>query len=277
MAPLEGSFRYNGHRITYDVYGEGARVIILVHGLLMNRRMYERLGPELAARGNRVIAVDLLGHGRSDRPVDARLYNMSALADQVAALADHLELEAPVVGGTSLGANVGLEFAARHPNRAGGLFIEMPVLDNALVGAAVIFTPMLLLLRFGTPVLRWMAAGARRIPRSVQLLDLGLDWLRQDPEPSRAVLEGILFGRTAPPREERQLIETPALIIGHPNDPLHPFSDADMVTEEMPNARLVDANSILEWRLNPGRLDDELSDFLEEVHRRPEPAQRAAA
>ena len=34
-----------GHRITYDIYGEGDRVIVLVHGLLMNRRMYERLGP----------------------------------------------------------------------------------------------------------------------------------------------------------------------------------------------------------------------------------------
>jgi pimeloyl-ACP methyl ester carboxylesterase len=277
MAPLEGSFRYAGHRIAYDVYGEGDRVIVLVHGLLMNRRMYERLGPELAARGNRVIAVDLLGHGRSDRPVDARLYSMSAFADQVAELVDHLELEAPVVGGTSLGANVGLEFGARHPNRAGGLLIEMPVLDNALVGAALVFTPMLLVLRFGAPLLRWLAAGARRIPRTVGLVDMGLDWVRQDPEPSRAVLEGILFGRTAPPREERQRIEVPALVIGHPNDPLHPFSDAGMVTEEMPDARLVDANSILEWRLNPARLDDELSAFLEEVHAREAPAQATAA
>jgi len=266
MAPLEGSFRYTGHRIAYDVYGEGERVIVLVHGLLMNRRMFERLGPELASRGNRVVAVDLLGHGRSDRPVDPRLYNMTAFADQVLALIDHLELEAPVIGGTSLGANVGLEFAARHPERAGGLFIEMPVLDNALLGAAMVFTPMLVLLRFGEPLLKVLAAAARRIPRTIGLVDMGLDWVRQDPEPSRAVLEGILFGRSAPPRAERQELRMAALVIGHPSDPLHPFSDADMLCEEMPNARLVDANSILEWRLNPGRLDDELSGFLAEVH-----------
>lgn len=277
MAPLEGSFRYAGHRIAYDVYGEGENVIVLVHGLLMNRRMYERLAPELAARGNRVVAVDLLGHGRSDRPVDPRLYNMSAFAEQVLALLDHLELEAPVVGGTSLGANVGLEFASRHPERAGGLFIEMPVLDNALLGAALIFTPMLLVLRFGEPVLRVLASGARRIPRTVGLVDIGLDWIRQDPAPSRAVLEGILFGRTAPPRAERQALEMPALVVGHPSDPLHPFSDADMVAEEMPGARLIDANSILEWRLNPGRLDDELSRFLHEVHSAADPRASAAA
>ena len=64
-------------------------------------------------------------------------------------------------------------------------------------------------------------------------------------------------------------------MIGHPNDPLHPFSDADMLVEEVPNARLVDANSILEWRLSPGRLNDELAGFLDQVFA--EPRQRGAA
>src|SRR5215210_9007304 len=168
MGSQQGSFRYQGHEIAYDVYGEGDRVIVLAHGLLLSRRMYERLGPELAARGNRVVAVDLLGHGRSDRPVDPRLYSMTAFADQTVALFDHLELAAPVIGGTSLGANVGLELAARHPERAGALFIEMPVLDNALLGAALFFTPLLVLLRWGTPALRVLAGLARQVPRSNQ-------------------------------------------------------------------------------------------------------------
>ena len=55
------------------------------------------------------------------------------------------------------------------------------------------------------------------------------------------------------------MIEQPALVIGHPADPLHPFSDSGMLAEELPNARLVEANSILEWRLSPERLDDELA------------------
>jgi pimeloyl-ACP methyl ester carboxylesterase len=266
MAAADGSFRYHGHRIAYDVHGTGERVLVLVHGLLMNRRMYDGLAPELASRGNRVVTVDLLGHGRSDRLADRQIYSMTAFADQVLALLDHLELEAPVVGGTSLGANVGLEFAAHHPSRAGGLFIEMPVLEDALLGAAMSFTPILLGLRLANPVFKGVAAVARRIPRSNYLVDLGLDWIRQDPEPSRAVLEGILFGRTAPTKEERQALQHRALVIGHPNDPLHPFSDADMLVEEMPNARLVDANSILEWRLTPERLNNELADFLDEVY-----------
>jgi len=64
-------------------------------------------------------------------------------------------------------------------------------------------------------------------------------------------------------------LEHPALVIGHPNDPLHPFSDSDMLVEEMPNARLLDANSILEWRLRPERLDNELADFLDDVYAEP--------
>ena len=59
--------------------------------------------------------------------------------------------------------------------------------------------------------------------------------------------------------------DMPTLIVGHPRDPLHPFSDSGMLLEELPNARLVEANSIFEWRLNPERLNDELSAFLDEV------------
>jgi pimeloyl-ACP methyl ester carboxylesterase len=259
-------FRYHGERIAYAEWGEGDRVLILVHGLLMNRHMYDHLAPELASRGIRVIAVDLLGHGASDQPADMRAYHMTAFADQVAELCEHLGLDRPVIGGTSLGANVSLEMAARHPGKAGALFIEMPVLDNALLGAGLIFLPMLVALRFGRPLLRAVAAGTNQLPRSHYLVDILLDWTRRDPEASTAVLEGILFGRTAPTREERERIDVPALVIGHPADPLHPFSDSDMLVDEMPNARLVNAESIFEWRLSPGRLDDELVAFIEEVY-----------
>src|SRR3954464_11951488 len=170
MAAADGSFRYHGRRSAYAVHGTGDRVLVLVHGLLMNRRMYDTLAPEIASRGNRVVTVDLLGHGRSDRLANRQISSMTAFADQVLALLDHLDLEAPVVGGTSLGANVGLEFAAHHPHRAGALFIEMPVLEDALLGAALTFTPFLLGLRLGSPLLKRVAALARQVPRSNPLL-----------------------------------------------------------------------------------------------------------
>lgn len=260
-----GTLTYQGHRIGFDEYGEGARPIVLVHGLLMNRGMFARLGPALAARGNRAICVDLLGHGRSDQPDDLRLYSMPLFAEQVVALLDELGLERAVVGGTSLGANVALELAARHPERVEGLFVEMPVLDNALAAVAAIFSPVLLGLRVGRPAIELSSRLARLVPRTNFMLDIGLDWLRRRPGPSIAVLEGLLLGETAPPREQRRRIEQPALVVGHPRDPLHPFSDSGMLIEELRAARLVEANSILEWRTRPERLDEELARFLDEV------------
>ncbi len=260
-----GEFEYNGHRVSYEEYGGGERPLILIHGLLMNGRMFDRLGPEMASRGNRVITIDLLGHGSSDRPADMSNYSMTFFARQVEALMDNLELDQAVVGGTSLGANVTLELAYLEPKRVRAMMIEMPVLDNALLAAAVIFTPIMIGLRFGEPVLKAVAAAARRIPRTNQLLDIGLDWIRQDPAPSMAVLEGLFLGSSAPHHQFRVQMTQPALVIGHHRDPLHPFSDSGMLAEELPNSRLIEANSILEWRISPDRLDDELARFLDDV------------
>ncbi len=66
-----------------------------------------------------------------------------AFGRQAIALLDHLEVDKAVVGGTSLGANAALEATAAAPERVRGLLVEMPVLDNALLGCALAFTPLL--------------------------------------------------------------------------------------------------------------------------------------
>ncbi|MGH2924322.1 MAG: alpha/beta fold hydrolase, partial [Solirubrobacterales bacterium] len=174
------SFEHQGHRISYDVYGDGDRPIVLVHGLLMNRRMFDRLAPEMARSGNRVIAIDLLGHGRSDRPPEMVHYSMALFAEQVVGVLDHLGIDEAVIGGTSLGANTTLTVAKDAPERVKAMVVEMPVLDNALLAVGGIFTPILFGLRFGEPVLKPLAALARRIPRRNFLADIALDWIRQD-------------------------------------------------------------------------------------------------
>jgi pimeloyl-ACP methyl ester carboxylesterase len=264
-----GEFRFRGKRVEYDVHGEGDRAIVLIHGLLMNRHMYDALAPEIASRGFKVVTVDMVGHGASDRPDDVRAHSMTIYADVVAELIEHLGLDRPVVGGTSLGANVSLELAYNHPESARGLLIEMPVLEHAITAVGVIFLPVMLGLQLAAPALRALAAVTRRIPRTNYLVDIGLDWVRQEPEPSLAVLRGLMFGEIGPTRTQRREIRQPALVIGHHNDPLHPFSDSGTVADEMPGARLVEATSILEWRLNPGRLNEELARFLSECYAEP--------
>src|ERR671935_57289 len=234
-------------------------------GLLLSKKRPEPLARALAERGNRVVTLDLLGHGRSDRPRDMTQYSMSFFGEQMIALLDHLEVDEAVLAGTSLGANATLEATAHAPERGRGMIVEMPVLDNALLGVAIAFTPLLLALTFGEPVMKAVARAARLLPsgRGPWLLDVGLDTIRQDPGPSAAVLQGLFFGRTAPHKTLRRTLQAPTLVIGHQRDPVHPFSDSDALVEELPNATLVEADSILELRLSPERLTDEIADFLD--------------
>jgi pimeloyl-ACP methyl ester carboxylesterase len=268
-------FNYDGQRLAYTTYGEGPHATVLMPGLLLSQKMQAPLARDLARRGNRVITFDPLGHGESDRPRQMWRYSMQSFAHQAIALLDHLELEQAVVGGTSLGANITLEVAATAPERLRGMIVEMPVLDNAIPACAAAFTPLLFALTFGEPVMRVVARGAGAIPRRrlPLMLQLALDALAQDPAPSGAVLQGILFGRTAPEHTIRQTLQTPALVIGHPRDPIHPFSDADMLAGELPNARLIDANSIVELRTHPKRLMGKIAKFVADCWRT-EPAER---
>jgi pimeloyl-ACP methyl ester carboxylesterase len=272
-----GDFVHDGHRLVYYDYGSGSRPFLLLPGLLLPQTMHRPLAQALAERGNRVITVDLLGHGASDRPRDMWRYSMPLFGQQAVALLDHLEIEEAVVGGTSLGANVTLETAVLAPDRMRGLVVEMPVLDNALLGCAIAFTPLLISLTFGAPLTRMVSRIARRVPRGLtDLTDVGLDWVSQDPAPSAAVLQGLFFGRVAPPRSERSRIETRSLVIGHGRDPVHPFSDSDMLVRELRNGRLIEANSILELRLAPARLTGEIARFLDECWRGPSRASEDA-
>jgi pimeloyl-ACP methyl ester carboxylesterase len=272
MSAVTKSFDYEGHRLVYDEFGSGSRVVVLLPGLLFSRRMQAPLAEALAGHGQRVICLDLLGHGDSDRPPEMWNYSMTIFGRQTVALLDHLGVRKAVLGGTSLGANASLEAAVAAPERVKGLMIEMPVLDNALLGCAIGFTPLLAGLTFGAPVARAVGAAARRVPRGFSLVgDMMLDWVSQDPKPSASVLQGLFFGRVAPPPEERVRITQPTLVIGHPRDPIHPFSDSDMLMRELPGARLVEASSILELRLTPERLTSEIVAFTDECFK---PARR---
>jgi pimeloyl-ACP methyl ester carboxylesterase len=271
-------FEHEGHRLAYTVYGGGPRTTVLLHGLLLSQKMHRPLAKALAREGNRVVTLDLLGHGRSDRPRDMTAYSMPFFGEQVIALLDHLEVDEAVVAGTSLGANATLEAAAAHPDRVRGMVVEMPVLDNALLGCAIAFTPVMCALTFGEPVMKGVSWITRKVPSGrVWGADVLLDLVRQDPGPSAAVLQGLFFGRVAPHRDIRRTIAAPALVIGHDRDPVHPFSDSDALVSELPNARLLRADSFLELRMTPERLTTEIAGFLDECWRPRRTAGVAAA
>lgn len=263
---VRSSFEARGHRLAYTEFGEGKRWVLLMPGLLIPALMQEHLALALASSGAHVLALDPLGHGDSDRPDDMAEYSIESFAGDAIALLDHLDIDEAVVGGTSLGANVTLEIAHTAPRRVRGMIIEMPVLENGLVASVIAFGPLLVGLHFGGRLMRPVAAALRGIPRRLVPYwgNVGLDVVRQDPVPSAALLKGLFFSHIAPYSAQRREMTMPALVIGHHIDPVHPFSDAGVLTGELPNARLVEASNILELRLRPERLTAEISRFVAE-------------
>ncbi len=263
-------FDYDGFRISYEERRSDRaarrRPIILIHGLLLPRKHHYPLADALAARGNDVILIDLLGHGESDMPAHARYYTMELFGRQVIALMDHLDLREAALLGTSLGANVSLEAVVHSPERIRAMVIEMPVLERAAPAAGVIFLPLVIAYAELSAVFTYGSAILRAMPRGLGVYpDVVLDVLSREPAPSAAVLHGLLTGRIAPHPSDREKIDRPALVIGHQRDILHPFSDAEALHRELPNSELVQSRSFLELRFPPNRLSDQIGDFLDEV------------
>jgi pimeloyl-ACP methyl ester carboxylesterase len=104
----------NGINLYYETRGSG-RPLILLHGGLGSGEMFGPVLDLLADGGHQVITPDLQGHGRTadiDRPID-----ISLMADDIAALIDHLGLDRPDVVGYSLGGGVAVNTAAKYPDK----------------------------------------------------------------------------------------------------------------------------------------------------------------
>ena len=118
QAPGKGQYAdVNGINLYYETQGSG-RPLILLHGGLGSGEMFGPIVPTLAAN-HQLVVVDLQGHGRTadiDRPIDTRL-----MADDIAALIDHLGLDKPDVLGYSLGGGVAFFTASKYPAKVGRL------------------------------------------------------------------------------------------------------------------------------------------------------------
>src|SRR6476646_7607344 len=108
-------FDSNGVKIRYVTVGKGEPVVLL-HGWMGDSSMWGRLDTNPAAKEYQLIAVDLRGHGKSDKPHEADKYGPEMAAD-VVRLLDHLKLPKAHLVGYSMGAIVAGKVAATHPDR----------------------------------------------------------------------------------------------------------------------------------------------------------------
>jgi 4,5:9,10-diseco-3-hydroxy-5,9,17-trioxoandrosta-1(10),2-diene-4-oate hydrolase len=125
--------------------------VVLVHGWGCSAYTFHRNMPALVEAGFRAIAVDLKGHGLSDKPLASEEYTIESLAEHLRDILDALELECPALAGHSLGGSLIYHFASRYPERARCLGLLSPVglKGVPLMGLYRFLTPAVL-----TPILR---------------------------------------------------------------------------------------------------------------------------
>jgi pimeloyl-ACP methyl ester carboxylesterase/acyl-CoA-binding protein len=262
----QGTFRHEGFTLAYEEHGPADGVpIVLMHGILLDAAVNRDLASQLAEAGYRTILLDLLGHGRSDRAEAAELRN-DFFGEQVVACLNHLRIDEAIVGGVSLGAIVSLQVAVTAPKRVKALLLEMPVMEESTVFAAILLSPLIFATNYLPWVFRRVAGLLARLPQPRRAVwQSVMNAATQDPEAIRSILHGVMVGPIVPPRRLRRRIEVPALVIGHGGDWLHNLEDSRALAEELPNGRLLMARSILELRTKPERLMPEIVTFLREA------------
>jgi pimeloyl-ACP methyl ester carboxylesterase len=124
-----GSFQSRGRNLAFDdivPHGGAAGTVVLIHGFATNRaENWRRLGwlGAFERKGWRTVALDLLGHGESDKPHDASAYDRADLAGDVVALMDHLGLGRVDLMGYSMGSHLALSIALTEGDRIANLIL----------------------------------------------------------------------------------------------------------------------------------------------------------
>jgi pimeloyl-ACP methyl ester carboxylesterase len=196
-----------------DRYGYGGHQVVLLHGFATSSFLWRHVGPALAVAGMRAFALDLLGYGESDRPLDAD-YGIAAQAEYVDLALTALRVGSALVVGVDLGAAVALRLAAVHPERVDGLVLVNPLTPEDCPGRDV-------------DALKWRTARfAFRLARSL----LG----------ASSVMQELLARMVADPAHV-----PPRLVARY----LAPYVGRDGVTHLLALARAIDSRDLEELEL----------------------------
>ena len=239
-------------RLEYTEYGAGPHWVVLLHSQLMPRRMHQPLARALAGEGLHVVALDLLGHGRSDRPADPLVYSTMPSATRSSRCSTTSVPSRPW-SAVRRSAPTSRSRWPPAPERVKGLIVEMPMLDNALEAGIVAFVPVMFAARFAPFTVNGVRMLTRPIPRGLVPFWAGiaLDTMDQRADSVAADPPRLIFGRVAPSSRQRRQITAPAFIVGHPATRSTRSPTPRCSPEELVNAEFVRATSVLEWRARP--------------------------
>ena len=206
-------FDHDGATLVAEQHGSGRRSFVLIHGIGMGRTVFADLIEQLAPHGT-VVAVDLPGYGEAPEP--PRTPTMERNADLVAAFLHRRGADRPVLIGHSMGTQVAVEVAARHPGAAGAVVLIGPTVNPAER------TALRQLARLGQDLLiespRVIVAGAR-------------EYLRAGPR-LRSKLRAMLVHR---PEATYPEVRVPALVLRGEHDRVVPRDWAEEVVRLLPD------------------------------------------
>lgn len=239
----------DGHRLHWMELGSGPAVLML-HGFARSAEDWRTTGSYLANMGYRVLAVDALGFGHSDKPGNIR-YSLALMAQLYAGLLDGLGLERAFFVGHSMGGKYALGTAVLQPKRVAGLglvgsdgFVRSPFLTQT--GGWPIIGHLLLWLSSRPFVVRAMYEASFANPQPIvtdEFLAIGRAAML-GPENSRALralsrcYATIDVNRTGVRKRFSQL-QVPTLLIWGDQDRVFPVERTGRVAAaSIPNARL---------------------------------------
>lgn len=242
----------HGHEVAVRVGGDPtAPVVLLVHGMAGSSTTWREVMPRLAERFH-VIAPDLLGHGRSDKP--AGDYSLGAHASLLRDLLAHLGIDRVTIVGQSLGGGVAMQFAYQYPEacerlvlvNSGGLGRDVSWILRVLSLPGAEFVLPIIVPRFvrdrGNSLSRWLHQHGVRPPRVAEMWQAYASLAEGENRQAflrtlRSVVDAS--GQTVSARDRLYLAAAmPTLIVWGDNDPIIPVAHAFETHELMPGSRL---------------------------------------
>ena len=239
-----------------DDYGGPGEPLLFIHGWGMHGGMWGGVLDELNKQ-HRVLAVDLPGHGYSNRSGDrgSRSEEQGASGEQNAALdaivdqlaAQFSDVEALTVCGWSLGGQIALRWAMRHPDRVKRLvlvsstpcFVQQADWQCAMHADILAAFAAALRQDYAATLRRFLALQVRGSEQEREQLATLRSSLQSRGEPDMAALEaGLGILRNADLRMELAKIGTPVLVIGGVRDTLTPMQASEYMAAHLPAAQL---------------------------------------
>ena len=217
-------FSHAGATLMAEAFGDGPAAYVLIHGIGMGRSVFSDLGAQLRAGDpgadrDSVLAIDLPGYGQAPEP--QRTLTIERTADLVAAFLRHRDAAPAVLVGHSMGTQIAVEIAARHPSLVSHVVLVGPTVDP----------------RARTARGQMLRLGRDLVVESPRVIAIGArEYVRSGPH-LRSKFRAMLAHR---PEEVYPRVAAPTLVLRGENDYVAPLDWCLFVTDRLRDGRLVE-------------------------------------